>query len=220
MRAIIMNYGAAIVWLLAICEALLGVLALRKGKALLNLLVAGVCFGLAVDAFIQALGSAIGAGAFLQGISQVRYILHGVLVPLLLPIAVYAYGITGKTAQKVLWAVTGIIVAAGVAMGFAMVTEPVDFCGVLRYAMDAGQTPAFAQKINRILSIGGVLPLIGVGVVHLARHKRPMLLLSGVLMFAFAALAPATGNMDLNFILSMVGELLMVLCMDLELKNA
>ena len=43
------------------------------------------------------------------------------------------------------------------------------------------------------------------------KQKTPYLFLSGFLMFAFSALGPATGNFDLIFLISMLGEICMTL---------
>lgn len=169
-----------------------------------------MCVGLTADALIMALGTVFGEGSFLQGLSQIRYILHGILVPLLIPIAFYTYGITRTNAKRILWIVTGIIMVAGTIMGIMIQTKPELMAGVLRYTT-AESTPAFAKTMDRILSFGGVIPLMIVGLAHLIRHKKPWLFLAGLSMFAFAALAPATHNMDLNFLLTMIGEALMVL---------
>ena len=47
----------------------------------------------------SALGTVLPEGGLLKGLSQVRYISHGALIPLLLPICAYALGMkkTGKT---------------------------------------------------------------------------------------------------------------------------
>lgn len=219
MRTFLITFGEPLVWVLAAVEALLGVLCLRSGKRILNRLSAAVCFGLTIDAAIMGLGVLLGEGALLQSVSQIRYILHGILVPLLIPIAFYAYGMKSVMAQRILWAVTGVIMACGIAMGVMTRTEPAALAGVLRYASSA-ETPAFARMMDRLLSFGGVIPLMVVGLAHLFRHRKGWLLLSGVSMFAFAALAPATHNMDLNFLLTMVGEALMVLFFWLEDRKA
>lgn len=49
-----------------------------------------------------------------------------------------------------------------------------------------------------------------VGVIAWIKQKTPHLFLSSFLMFAFSALGPATGNADLIFFISMIGEVLMI----------
>lgn len=219
MRELLISIAPALVWILAIMEALTAVVCIRNSKRILSVLSAAVSIGLAIDAAIIASGSLIGEGGFLQAMSQFRFILHGLLVPLLIPIAFYTYGIQRKAAKYVLWGITGAVIICGIIMGLLTVIEPVNFAGILRYGQ-APATPKFAKTVNTILSFGGVLPLIAVGIAHLVKHKSPYLMLSGLVMFAFSALAPATGNMDLNFVTTMIGEDLMVFFFGIELIRA
>ena len=57
------------------------------------------------------------------------------------------------------------------------------------------------------------------GLIVWIMKKRPELFFSGLFMFAFSALAPATKNMDLMFFISMFGEVLMVFFFWLYAKN-
>lgn len=216
MRNVIISSAPVLIWTLALAEALTGALTLARSRSLLHALAAGLCFGLTVDAVIQGLGTVIGAGTLLQGLSQIRFILHGILVPLLLPISALAWGLRKKVSKTILWCATGVLILLGVLMGILVRTEPVEFAGVLRYT-NSDASPAFALTMNRLLSIGGVIPLFVFGVLQIIRRKRVYVLLSGVFMFAFSALAPATGNMDLNFVITMIGEFLMVLFLYVEL---
>lgn len=216
MKNLLLNHGQIFVWLLAITELIIGIIALFQSKKNLNILIFAVCFGLFIDAAIMGLGSIIGVGNFLHNLSQIRYILHGVLVPLLIPIAFYSYGIENKTAKIVLWSVTGAVILLGVVMGFMIKTEPVIEGGVLRYATSA-DSPRIAVIVENALSFGGVIPLLIIGLIHLIIHKSPFLFLSGLFMFAFSAIAPATGNMNLNFLTTMFGEDFMVLFFLLEM---
>lgn len=216
MRDFIINIAPVLAWFLAVTEAATAIVCIRNSHKTLNILASAVSVGLAIDAAIIAAGMLIGEGAFLKSISQIRYVLHGMLVPLLIPIAFYTYGIQRKITKQILWTITAGVIVCGIAMGILTVTEPVDFAGILRYGQ-AALTPVFARTVNLILSFGGVLPLIFVGVVHLAKHKSPYLMLSGLVMFVFSAIAPATGNMDLNFLTTMIGEDLMVFFFGIEL---
>ena len=77
----------------------LSLLILRSEKPRPVFLASAVSIGLAFDAVIIAVGMLVGEGSFLEFISQVRYILHGMLVPLLLPIAFYTYGLKSRTTK-------------------------------------------------------------------------------------------------------------------------
>lgn len=218
MRDLIISNGAIIVWVLTAVELLLILASIKIDRKTMNILAAAECFGLFVDGLVMAVGSLIGEGSLLQGISQVRYILHGLLVPLLIPMAFYAFGMKRKISKTILWCVTGVAIALGLIGGILTKTEPVSMAGVLRYA-SSDATPAFADKMANMFSVGGVIPLIVVGIAHWVKHKSPFVFLSGILMFAFAAIAPATGNVDLIFIVSMFGEALMMFFYVLELKR-
>ena len=65
-----------------------------------------------------------------------------------------------------------------------------------------------------------VVPLLLADLWLIIRKKGPFLFLSGLFMFAFSALGPATGNTDLIFLIGMIGEALMVLCFLLHARKA
>lgn len=218
MRDLLISTAPILVWVLAITEAFTAYICIKNAKKTLNILASAVCIGLAIDAAIIAAGTIIQEGEFLKSISQFRYVLHGTLVPLLIPIAFYSYGMKSKTFKSLIWAITVVVIICGIIMGLITETEPVLFAGVLRYGQ-ANTTAKFAKTVNLILSFGGVIPLIVVGIVHLFKHSSIFLLFSGLVMFAFSAVAPATGNMDLNFLTTMIGEDLMVFFFGLELAN-
>ena len=131
----------------------------------------------------------------LSEISPIRFIAHGLLIPLLFPICAYALNFR-KLPMVLVWMFTVLV--------------PETIANVTR--MKAGEgTPKWAEAISRVLSFGTVIPMMIVGVIVWIKEKTPHLFLSGLLMFVFSALGPATGNADLIFFISMFGELLMVL---------
>lgn len=169
-----------------------------------------VAFGLFYDALILSLGTLLPAGALLQGLSLPRFVLHCGLIPLLFPLCAEALG-WKPVGRRPVWIVTALIMAVGVAAGFATRLEPQTLGGVIRYASAKGQTPAWSGGIQNALSYGPIIILMLCGLVAWIRCKRPELFFSGLAMFVFSALAPATGNADLIFFISMFGEVLMVL---------
>ncbi len=198
------------IWVIAALELAIMILALKgsgKGKKPLHLLTALVCFGLFYDALIIALGSTLGEGAPFMTLSRLRFVFHGALIPLLFPICAYALGFN-RTWRTVVWIFTAVLIALGVAEGFATDLEVRSIAGVLRCASGEG-TPGWAQAVSSVLSFGTVIPLMIAGVVVWIRRKTPTLFLAGFLMFAFSALGPATGNTDLIFFISMFGEVCM-----------
>lgn len=211
MRAFLINICPTAIWCIVACEALIAVLlfahAARK-KSKVAFWSGVLTLGLILDAAIIGLGSVLPQST-LSEISPIRFIAHGLLIPLLFPICAYALNFR-KLPMVLVWMFTVLVMAFGVAQALVMVLEPKELAGVVRYAAGEG-TPRWAEAISRVLSFGTVIPMMIVGVIVWIKEKTPHLFLSGLLMFVFSALGPATGNADLIFFISMFGELLMVL---------
>lgn len=211
MREILINICPTAIWCIVAGEAVLAALlfahAARK-KSKVALWSGVLTLGLILDAAIIGLGSALSPET-LQAISPVRFIAHGLLIPLLFPICGYALNLK-KPVMTVVWIVTVLIMAAGVAQAIATKLVPETIANVTRFKAGDG-TPKWADMVSRILSFGTVIPMMIVGIIVWIKEKTPHLFLAGFLMFAFSALGPATGNTDLIFFISMFGEILMVL---------
>ncbi|MBR2644388.1 MAG: hypothetical protein IKD54_03770 [Clostridia bacterium] len=211
MRAFLINICPTAIWCIVACEALIAVLlfahAARK-KSKVAFWSGVLTLGLILDAAIIGLGSVLPQST-LSEISPIRFIAHGLLIPLLFPICAYALNFR-KLPMVLVWMFTVLVMAFGVAQALVTVLEPKELAGVVRYAAGEG-TPRWAEAISRVLSFGTVIPMMIVGVIVWIKEKTPHLFLSGLLMFVFSALGPATGNADLIFFISMFGELLMVL---------
>ena len=208
MRDFLISICPVAIWVIVAVEVLIAILLLCLKKKPIVICTVLVTLGLILDAVI------IGLGAFLpndvlKAISPVRFVAHGVLIPLLFPIIGYALNLK-KPVMIVVWIFTVLLMIAGAAEGIATVLEPKTIAGVVRYAATDG-TPKWADIISKVLSFGTVIPMMIAGIVVWVRQKTPHLFLSGFLMFAFSALGPATGNSDLIFFISMFGEVLMVL---------
>ncbi len=213
MRDILLASCPVLVWIITALEALFTVLAFRgwkRTKAPLYLMTALVAAGLFYDALILSLGTVMLGGAALTALSRMRYVAHGALIPLLFPICAYALNFS-RPWKTAVWVLTGLLIAAGIAEGFATELELREAAGLVRYASGDG-TPGWAGAVSGILSYGAVIPLILAGVIVWIRQKTPLLFLAGFLMFFFSALGPATGNFDLIFFISMFGEVCMALC--------
>ena len=65
-------------------------LAQGEPKHPVPLLMAGVAFGLCYDAVVLGLGAFLGDTKLLRTLSYPRYVLHGAMVPLLIPICAHA----------------------------------------------------------------------------------------------------------------------------------
>ncbi len=189
----------------------------KKTKNILYLLSGLVTFGLFYDALIISLGSVIKDESLLKKLSKLRFISHGALIPLLFPICTYS--LEGSSKAKLLtWALTAVVSIMGVAEGTVTDLEFKEIADVKRYTASK-ETPKWAEMVSSLLSYGTVFPLIGAGAVAWSKEKTPSLFLSGFLMFAFAALGPATGNFDLIFFISMFGEVFMAAFLGLFAKH-
>ena len=113
---------------------------------------------------------------------------------------------------------TGLLMIAGICEALATILEKKSMAGVVRYA-SSETTPAWADSISMALSFGTVIPMMIIGIVVWIKQKKPQLFLSGLFMFIFSAVGPATGNADLIFFISMFGELLMVYFLYLYAKK-
>lgn len=212
MRDIILSVMPVTMWILTAFNLLLTLALIclwRKRKRVPALWMALVAFGLFYDALILSLGTVLPAGSLLQGLSLPRFVLHCGLIPLLFPIC--AEGLNLKRGWRIaVWIGTGLIIIVGVAAGFATRLEPKTVGSVVRYASAKDLTPGWSTGIQNALSYGPIIVLMVCGVIVWILRKRSELFLSGLAMFVFSALAPATGNMDLMFFISMFGEVLMV----------
>lgn len=212
MREFLLATCPVLLWVIvAIHVVFMGLLftGYKKTKNMLYLLSGLITFGLFYDALILALGGVMTEGALLTGLSRVRFVSHGALIPLIFAICAYALNLK-NLALKVVWSFTGILVVLGIAEGFAVELVMKDAANIIRYASGDG-TPGWAEAVSGVLSYGTVIPLMIVGIIVWVKQKTPTLFLSGFLMFLFSALGPATGNFDIIFYISMYGEVLMVL---------
>lgn len=211
MRDFLLTSAPVMIWILTISEGVIFALLLKsylQSKQLMPLFMALVCLGLTYDALVIALGSAL-PESLLLGLSRLRFISHGVLVPVNLLTCAFALRWDGLK-LKVVYGITGIISLLGLISGIARKLESVEIAGILRYK-SSDLTPSWAEGINSLISYGTVFPLIICGIIVWIKQKTPFIFLSGLLMFVFSALGPATGNFDLIFYVSMFGEFFMVL---------
>ena len=219
MRDFLIGNGPLVVGVLLLVEAVVLVCLLReykRAKAPMVLCMALVTAGLLFDGAVILLGRWLPEG-LLRTLSVGRYLFHGLCMPLLLMITVYALGGKGKVA-KVFWAVAAVLMAVGGVAGLLTKLDVVDFAGLLR-CTGSDATPKWADSYLSMLSVAMVVPLILGGIWLMIQKKGPFLFLSGLFMFAFSALGPATGNIDLIFLIGMIGEALMVLFFLLHAKR-
>lgn len=177
-----------------------------RTKRPMTLCVLLICIGLFIDAFLIAIGAPY--GGLPESISRIRFIAHGTLIPLLIPIC--GYGLKAKPrTMKIIWIITGVIIALGLAHAFALKLEVVQYQDVLRHSM-AASSPLWAKIVSAVLSFATVIPMIVCGIIAWKKQKNPFLFLSAFLMFFFAGLGPAIGQKDIIFFVSMFGELFLI----------
>ncbi|HIT59534.1 MAG TPA: hypothetical protein IAC39_07490 [Candidatus Faeciplasma pullistercoris] len=219
MRDLLIENCSLVIWIIVAIEAILGVslaAAYKKDRRPIIICMILVDFGLLVDALLINLGGFFDGG-LPEPVSRLRFILHGMLIPLLFPICGYSLKLKRKV-MSVIWALTAVVMVLGLAEGMSITLELIQIGDVVRHN-SADSSPAWAETIRSFLSFGTVIPLIIVGIAVWIKQKTPTLFLSGFLMFIFAALGPATGNLDLLFVITMIGEVLMILFFMLYVRS-
>ena len=209
MRELLFASCPAMLWVITVIEIIFtGLLFFRycKTRNLIFLLSGLICVGLTYDALILALGSLMTEGPLLMGLSRMRYVFHGGLIPLIFLIC--AYALNFKSFWKIAaWVFTGLLIILGVADGCVRQIGATTVAGITRYA--SVYAPAWAEIVNSLLTFGTVIPMMVAGIVVWVKQKTPHLFLSAFLMFAFSGLGAAC--LELMFYISMYGELLMAL---------
>lgn len=219
MRDLLIENCSLVIWIIVAIEAILGVslaAAYKKDRRPIIICMILVDVGLLVDALLINLGGFFDGG-LPEPVSRLRFILHGMLIPLLFPICGYSLKLKRKV-MSVIWALTAVVMVLGLAEGMSITLELIQLGDVVRHN-SADFSPAWAETIRSFLSFGTVIPLIIVGIAVWIKQKTPTLFLSGFLMFIFAALGPATGNFDLLFVITMIGEVLMILFFMLYVRS-
>ena len=187
-----------------------------KGKVdKIPLLTGILCLGLFYDSLMLASGCFLEYGTLFHHLSQLRYILHCVLIPLLFPIC--AYSLTeNRTVIKIVWILSVIIMILGFLGGALVVTEPRTVGMIRRYAT-SDLTGKFSNTLTSLLDTVPVFFMIGIGIYLWIRKKNPNMFFSGFFMLLFTLLGIFLGkdpsgdrSKSLMFYISMFGESLMV----------
>lgn len=183
-------------------------------KPIIPLLVGILCIGLFYDSLILSLGAFLKYGMFFKVLSQLRYILHATMIPLLLPICCYTFG--NSKFVKPIWVITLLIMVIGLAAGVCTNIEPRTVGAISRYAV-SDANPGWVDTIVQMLDIVPVFLMMGLGIVIWKKKKNPNLFLAGFFMFLFTMLGIFLGKdpsgdktQSLMFFISMFGESLMV----------
>ncbi len=219
MRQVIISTMAPILWAMTFFDAF-SIFAMfrayrRNRKNRIPLLIGILCLGLFYDSLILASGAFLPYGPLLKTLSQFRYILHCVLIPLLFPICAYSFKAKPKFV-KIVWIITVLIMVVGLYAGISVVTEERTVGAIRRYAQ-SDLTPKFADTVIQMLDIVPVFFMIGIGIVLWIRRKNPNMFFSGFFMLLFTLIGIFLGkdpggdkSQSLMFYISMYGESLMV----------
>lgn len=199
------------VWIVSVIELLLLaylVYKFVKTKSLFILMTAIVTFGLFYDAFIISLGTITSASNMLV-LSKIRFVLHGGLVPLLFVISEQSIKMK-KPLAITFYVVAAAFVILGIVNSFLAKYEVMELAGISRLVVNKEATKKIVQKIPVVLNIIAIIPLIVIGIIEIVKEKNVYLLLSGAFMFFFSAIGPIVKAYDYLFLLSMFGEVLMI----------
>lgn len=220
MRQFIISTMAPALWAMTLFDGISIFAMFRNGKkdrsSRIPFLTGILCLGLFYDSLILSLGAFLPYGPLLKTLSQFRYVLHCVLIPLLFPICGYSLKLKEKW-MKAIWIVSLIVMAIGLIAGFSIVTEERTVGAIRRYAQ-SDLTPKFADTVVQMLDIVPVFFMIGIGIYLIIKKKKnPYMLLSGGSMLLFTLLGIFLGKdpsgdrtKSLMFYISMYGEALMV----------
>ena len=218
MRQFIISSMAPALWVMTLFDAI-SIFAMftnkTKDRSPIPVLTGILCLGLFYDSLILSLGAFLPYSPLLKILSQFRYVLHCVLIPLLFPICAYSLKLDRKWI-KVIWIITLVIMAIGLYAGFSIVTEERTVGAIRRYAQ-SDLTPKFADTVVQMLDIVPVFFMIGIGIYLIIKKRNPYMLLSGGSMLLFTLLGIFLGKdpsgdrtQSLMFYISMYGEALMV----------
>ena len=72
-------------------------------------------------------------------------------------------------------------------------------------------TPSWVGSVDTVMNIGSVIYMLIAGIILFIIKREFFYFLSGFFMLIFSAIGPASGNADLNFLLSVYGEILMII---------
>ena len=180
-----------------------------KMKRLVFILLMIECIGFIYDSLIMLIGTKLSDSA-LKGTNIIRYILHGILVPLLIALTGYALQFR-KDKLYTNWLITIVFIILGLAAAIATKMDIGEEFGKIKRCGIHDDTPGWVNPIDTIMNIGSVIYMIIAGIILLIIKREFFFFLSGLFMLIFSAIGPASGNTDLNFLLSVYGEILMTI---------
>ena len=179
-----------------------------KLKRLVFILLLIQCVGFVYDGLIMLIGYSMSDNV-LKGFNIVRYILHGIMVPILIAFTGYALQFR-RDKLYVNWVITIIFIILGVAAAACTKMEIQEFGNIKRCGQH-DDTPRWVSSVDTVMNIGSVIYMLIAGIILFIIKREFFYFLSGLFMLIFSAIGPASGNADLNFLLSVYGEILMII---------
>ena len=180
-----------------------------KMKRLVFILLMIECVGFIYDGLIMLIGKKLSDSA-LKGTNIIRYILHGILVPTLIAFTGYALQFR-RDKLYINWVITVICAILGVAAAASTKMKIEEEFGNIKRCGKHDDTPGWVSPIDTMMNIGSVIYMIIAGIILLVVKREFFYFLAGLIMLIFSAIGPASGNSDLNFLLSVYGEILMMI---------
>ena len=180
-----------------------------KRKSGMARLMALFALGMALESATNLGGSLFTAGETLFWINKGRYMLHGLLMALFLPIATYAMDPITK-GKVLIWIITLPLIAGGVAVGYFLQLEPVQMAYMLRYVI-SDETVSWAKIAYHVICIWGIIPLLLCGLYIKSREKNISLIFIAVFMLIFSVIGPVLKLFDVNFLIMELGFAVMML---------
>ena len=179
MRELLINTMAPVLWIMTVLDGI-AIYAMfkefSKGKVDKMPLLTGIlCLGLFYDSLILASGVFLQYGTLFHHLSQLRYILHCTLIPLLFPICAYSLTENRKVITAV-WIIAIIVMILGLIGSLQVITEPRTVGLIKRYAM-SDETGKFANTLTSLLDTVPVFIMIGIGIYLWIRKKNPNMLI-------------------------------------------
>lgn len=212
MMKIILQIGWILILIMAIAELVVFFGLLRKylfSKKHVCLYMMFLTLALFYEAAVVGIGRFLGESTLLMILSRIRFVLHGLVMPLMLPVCAYALEMK-DSGKRVVWIITLICIIAATVAGAFTGLEVTETAGTLRYAASAA-TPLWVSMINKYMSLGMAAVLIITGIAMIFKARTLWLFLAGAAVGGACYLGLFTGNDDLLFMIMIAGNLLMSL---------
>ena len=188
---------------------------LLKKQLILILFIVQI-LGLIYDGIVILLGFSM-SESVLMFFNKFRFIFHGLLVPLLIIFCGNALNLKGKFFYLNLL-INIILSIFGIILGIICNLDIVDE-NVLKRCNFSSDEKKFIKISFTLMNIGCVIYMIVAGIILYVKKKDYYFFLSGFFMLLFSAIGPAVGKSNLNYLLSMYGEVLMIIFLYFFFKN-